>query len=79
MSNSKQGGSVNPRVRSEMVFYETPNGGAVFSVGSISYCGSLAHNNYDNNVSRLTGNVLRRFAADGPFSPPRHKDTKKNS
>src|SRR5439155_21916188 len=43
-STSRQGGSVNPLVRGEMVFYETPNGGAVFSVGSISYCGSLSHN-----------------------------------
>ncbi len=67
MSNSQQGGSVSPRVRSEMAFFETPNGGAVFSVGSISYCGSLSHNNYDNDVSRLTGNVLRRFMSDEPI------------
>jgi len=67
MSNSKQGGSINPRVRSEMILFETPNGGAVFSVGSISYCGSLAHDNHANNVSRLTANVLRRFASDEPL------------
>ena len=28
---------------------------------------ALAHNGYDNNVARITGNVLRRFAADEPF------------
>lgn len=58
---------MSPPLRSDMVFFETPNGGAVFSVGSIAYCGALSHNGYDNNVSRLTGNVLRRFMADDPF------------
>jgi N,N-dimethylformamidase len=63
-SNSLQGGSVEPRVRADMVFYETPNGGAVFSTGSITWCGSLSHAGYRNDVSRITDNVLRRFAAD---------------
>lgn len=49
-------------MRCDMVFFETPQGGAVFSVGSIAYCGALSHNGYDNNVSRITGNVLRRFS-----------------
>ncbi len=49
-------------IRADMIYYETPNDGAVFSVGSITYCGSLSHNNYDNNISRITENVLRRFA-----------------
>ena len=51
-------------VRADMVYFETPNGGAVFSVGSIAWRGCLSHNDYDNTVSRVTGNVLRRFAAD---------------
>jgi N,N-dimethylformamidase len=50
-------------IRADMVYFETPNGGAVFSVGSITFCGSLAHDGYRNNVSRIVGNVLRRFAA----------------
>ena len=29
--------------------------------------GALAHNNYDNNVSRLTENVIRRFLDPAPF------------
>jgi N,N-dimethylformamidase beta subunit-like protein len=49
-------------VRSDMVYLEYPNGGAVFSVGSIAWCGAISHNGYDNPVSRLTSNVLRRFA-----------------
>ncbi len=61
------GGDQNDRVRADMAFYETPSGGAVFSVGSISWCGSLAVNGFDNNVSRITENVLRRFAAPENF------------
>ena len=63
-SDSKQGGSVNAQVRADMVYFEGPNGGAVFSVGSITWCGGLSHNGYRNNVSRITENVLRAFAAE---------------
>ena len=44
-------------------------GGAVFSTGSIAWCGSLSWNGYDNNVSRITGNVLRRFLDPEPLEP----------
>lgn len=54
-------GGEHPLVRADMVFYETPAGGAVFSTSSIAWAGSLSHNNYDNNVSRITGNVVKRF------------------
>jgi N,N-dimethylformamidase len=50
-----------------MTFFELPDGGAVFSASSISWCGSLSHNGYDNAVSRITENVLRRFAAPEPI------------
>ena len=56
-----QTGLAEDPIRADMVFFETNNGGAVFSVGSIAWAGSLGHNNYDNNVSKLTLNVLRRF------------------
>lgn len=69
-SNSKQSGSINPYVRGDIVYFETPKGGAVFSISSISYSGSLSYNNYTNNVSRMTDNVLRRFAADAPIAVP---------
>ncbi len=49
--------------RGDMVYFECPGGGAVFSVGSITFCGSLSHNGYDNNISRIAENVLRRFLA----------------
>lgn len=55
-------GTDNPNLRADMVYFETTNEGAVFSVGSINWLGSLSHNSYDNNVSRITDNVLRKFA-----------------
>lgn len=55
------GESVSDLIRADMVYLEKPGGGRVFSVGSITFCGSLPHNDYDNNVSRLIGNVLRGF------------------
>jgi hypothetical protein len=42
----------------EMVIFDTPKGGAVFSAGSICYVSSLP---VDDRLSRLTAAVLRRF------------------
>lgn len=54
-----------------IVFFETASGGAVFSVGSMAYIGALNHNDCDNDISRITGNVLRRFSDPRPFRAPR--------
>ena len=48
-------------IRADIVYFETPKGGAVFSVGSITFCGALPINGGDNNVSRMVDNVVRRF------------------
>ena len=48
-------------IRSNIVYGMAANGGGLFSVGSITFCGSLSHNGYDNNVSRLLENCLRKF------------------
>jgi len=48
-------------IRGEIVWFETPGGGAVFSVGSITFCGSLSHQGYDNGISRMLENVVRKF------------------
>ena len=61
------GGPLNPSVRADMVYFTTPDGGGVFSTGSIAWCGSLSHNGYDNDIARITGNVLRRFLHDAPL------------
>lgn len=48
-------------MRSNMVFGLAENGGGLFSVGSITFCGSLSHDDYRNNVSRIVENCLRKF------------------
>lgn len=48
-------------MRADMVYYDVPGGGAVFSTGSITFCGSLPWNNFDNNISHLLRNVVQRF------------------
>ncbi|MDI6029035.1 N,N-dimethylformamidase [Corticibacterium sp. UT-5YL-CI-8] len=63
-------GEHNALVRADMVFFETPNGGAVFTTGSISYMLSLSVGGYENNVSHMTKNVLTRFLSDEPFTMP---------
>lgn len=65
-------------VRAELVLFETRDGGAVFATGSITWCGGLPIDGYDNDVARITGNVLRRFSRSGdvlgggraPAQPP---------
>jgi N,N-dimethylformamidase len=56
-----------PTVRAELAFFETPQGGAVFSTGSIAWAGALDHEGGKNNVSRITGNVLKRFLDPAKF------------
>ena len=68
-SSSRTRGSRNPiggarlaaDVRADLAYLAGENGGAVFSVGSINWIASLPHNNFDNNVSRISENVLRRL------------------
>ena len=60
----------DPYVRGDVIFYETPGGGAVFSASSISWFGALARNGYDNDIAQMTTNVVRRFADPAPFEPP---------
>jgi N,N-dimethylformamidase len=61
---------INPDIHADLTFFETGQGGAVFSTGSIAYAGSLAWNGFDNNLFRLTTNVLNRFKDPAPFPEP---------
>jgi N,N-dimethylformamidase len=63
-------GALNPRVKADIVFFETPSGGAVLSTGSIAFVASLPHNGGDNNVSRLIRNAVERFVDPTPFALP---------
>jgi N,N-dimethylformamidase len=57
------GGSLCDAVRSDMVWFDLPGGGEVFSVGSVSWAAALGWRSGDNNVDRLSTNVLRTFLA----------------
>jgi len=49
--------------RGEIVYFDTPSGGAVFSVGSITFCGSLWKDGaFQGPISQLLENVVRRFS-----------------
>ncbi|HUA03786.1 MAG TPA: N,N-dimethylformamidase beta subunit family domain-containing protein [Solirubrobacteraceae bacterium] len=48
-------------VRADVVLTRNASGGAVFSVSSISWAGALSHDRYQNDVARISGNVLRGF------------------
>lgn len=50
-------------IHADLLWFETPSGGSVFSVGSITFCGSLPHNSFDNNVSTLLHNIVKRMLA----------------
>ena len=66
-AHSGMNGPEHPMVRGDIVYFSTPKGGAMFSAPSMSWCASLSHNDYENNVSQLTANVLKRFADDAPM------------
>ncbi|KFX98589.1 hypothetical protein V490_02222 [Pseudogymnoascus sp. VKM F-3557] len=58
-------GTTCDRVRSDLTYYDTAGGGGVFAVGSINWYSSLAWDSYDNNVAKMTDNVLREFVRRG--------------
>ncbi len=66
--NTLSGEPVADLMRAEIVFFSTPSGGGVFSVGSITFCGSLWQNGHATGpISRLLENVIHRFRrADKP-------------
>lgn len=55
----KTTGAQTNLVRSDLVYYIGASGGAVFSVGSINWYCSLAWDDYDNDIGRLTRNVIK--------------------
>jgi N,N-dimethylformamidase len=72
--------------RADMVYFKTHTGGQVFAAGSITFCGSLPWNNYENNVSsylemsfaNLLGlriNLVGRLAANPVQAQRQREDT----
>jgi N,N-dimethylformamidase len=62
-------GEAHRFVRSDLAYLEYPNGGAVFAAGAIAWTSCLSAYGYDNSVSLVTENVLRRF-----LETPRGRD-----
>lgn len=50
-------------LRADIIYFDVPGGGSVFTTGSITFCGSLPHKQFDNNVSVLLKNVFHHMAA----------------
>lgn len=57
------GGSTNTDIRADMTYVKREDGGAVFSVGSINWGMCLPVNNFDNEIARISTNVLNAFIA----------------
>jgi len=58
-----------PWAQSDLVFFETPNGGAVFTAGSNCWISATLEDGFDNDVATITRNVLNRFLDPAPFPP----------
>ena len=52
------------KMQADISYLETPGKGAVFSTGSVTWCTCLFDNNGNNDVARITLNVLKRFQDD---------------
>jgi N,N-dimethylformamidase len=52
-------GPSDARIRADLILARHPSGGSVFSVGSICWIGGLGWNDGDNDVARITGNMIR--------------------
>ncbi|SLN14727.1 N,N-dimethylformamidase beta subunit [Roseovarius gaetbuli] len=62
------GGTAKDAMHADMIYADYPGGGRVFATGSITFCGSLPWNGYDNDVSRLLENVMLKFLG-APITP----------
>jgi len=62
------GGTQDFQVRADVTLFAAINGGAMFSTGSIAWGQALPCNGGDNDVSKITANVLRRFVNQGPIT-----------
>ena len=56
-----------------MIYFTTPNNGAVFAAGSIAWSQALPCHGGENNVAKIMRNVLDAFFKDGKL--PGHQYT----
>jgi hypothetical protein len=64
----------NEHLSFDIVYFNTPNDGTVFSTGSIGFGQALPAMNFENNISKLLGTVVDAFIKPGalPGSLVRH-------
>lgn len=62
-----RGGSQDPQVRGDMIFFNTANNGAVFAAGSIAWSQALPCHGGENNVATIMRNLLNAFIKDDPL------------
>ncbi len=75
VTHLRLGGTTCDDVRADITLMPTANGGGVFSVGSIGWTAAMAFERYDNNVARMSLNVLRRFLDPAPLElTPAHQE-----
>jgi len=60
-----RGGTQDPQVRGDMIYFNTANDGAVFAAGSIAWSQALPCKGGENNVATIMRNVLDAFTSDG--------------
>ena len=60
-----RGGSQDPQVRGDMIYFTTTNNGAVFAAGSIAWSQALPCHGGENNVATITRKVLDAFTKEG--------------
>ncbi|MEL7466585.1 MAG: N,N-dimethylformamidase beta subunit family domain-containing protein [Pseudomonadota bacterium] len=60
-----RGGTQDPQVRGDMIYFTTANHGAVFAAGSISWSQALPCKGGENNVGTVMRNLLDAFVKDG--------------
>lgn len=59
-----RGGSQDPQVRGDMIYFTTANNGAVFAAGSIAWSQALPCHGGENNVGTVMRNLLDAFVKD---------------
>ncbi|MDD3444097.1 MAG: hypothetical protein PHS60_01695 [Zavarzinia sp.] len=60
-------GSLDYRIRADMIYYTSWNDGAVFSSGSIAFGQALPAKGFEGTTSKLLRNVVDAFLKDGPL------------
>ena len=62
------GGTQDSQIRADVTLFRSRNHGAVFATGSIAWGQALPWNNGDNDIARITQNVLDVFVKDGDIA-----------